>query len=189
MSSGYNEALAKLMKRVRQIHVNHGAANVTTKKRELEEIATQLDKVIEVLERQGTAQSDIEELHDRPPPPAVGFDGYPVAVDDYGASYKGTIGYMRDLADSARRAANEMPDSRAKHALPFAALALLHIRYQHGFPRPAISVTSDDVVELKRVTTEAGIVLSDGRLSNALGAALREFDPHLLPYHIRELLD
>lgn len=182
----YEAGIARLIEHVRAMHRNEWSP--TSKRKALESIAARIYELADLLDEQGTNQSDIEELHNRPPEPEVGPDGYPVAVDDFGCSYKGTIMYMRDLAKSARRVADELPDPRRKPALPFAAYALLHLRYQHGLERPALSDGGDAVRELRAVCEAAGIHLSSERLRGALAEALHAFDPHFRPYYIDDLL-
>lgn len=185
--SQYEAAIAKLIERTRQIGQAGRQWSPTPKRKRLEEIAKSIDELVAVLQEQGTAQFDLEECHDRKPPPEVGADGYPKEVDSWGASYNGTIAYMCDLAESARRAAIELPHPNEKPALPFAALGLLHIRWRFGLPRPTLYEAGPSVLELKRVCDGAGLPRSPVALRGALKGALAEFDRFYCPDYIEDL--
>lgn len=147
-------------------------------------LARRLSDLADHLDEGGVLQFDLEELHDRPPPSVVGEDGYsrPDALaESLQCSYKETIWRIRDLADSARRLADELPDPRRKPALPFAIMVFLHLRSRYGFPRPALTATGAVVADLACLTKSAGIHLSAERLRNALAEGLKNFDPHLIP--------
>lgn len=183
----YEEGVVRLAKRVRLM--NEAEYSPTPEKKAAEHIAAKLDELAALLKKQGSAQTGIEELHDRPPIPGVGLDGMPVEPVDIGCSYKATTWHMRALAESAREYAKGLPNPRTKNALPFAANALLHLRYRHGFPRPTLYIEGQDVGELRRIVETAGMALSPERLRNALSDALREFDPHFVPPGVGELID
>lgn len=91
-------------------------------------IAAQVEALVHVLEMHGSAQARIEEVHDRPPDPTTGLDGWPVPAPDLGTPYKSMVWKLRDLADSARRAGDELPNPRAKPATMFAAKAFVRLR-------------------------------------------------------------
>ena len=186
--SGYNRAFARLIQRVRALEQTEREWSPTPKRKRIEEVAAKLDELATYLEGHGSDQFDIEEEHNRQPAPEVGPDGWPRAVERPWPSYKATVWHMRDLAASARRVADDLPSPRKKRALPFAALALLHLRYNHGYARPVLSDSSEDVFELKRLCEEAGIVLSDTRLRGALAEAFDSFDPTFCPYYIEDLI-
>ena len=156
----------------------------TPKRREAEALAIRLVELADYLDGCGTLQFDLEALHDRTPPPVVGEDGYPrpdVLAESLHCSYKETLWRMRDLADSARRVAGELPDPRRKAALPFAVMGFLHLRHRYGFPRPALYAAGPDVADFGSLTERAGIYLSAESLRNALSAGLKDFDPFLIP--------
>ena len=188
-SAAYSDRITRLAERVRAI--NQAGWNPTPKRREAEALAVRLIELADYLDGTGTLQFDLEELHDRPPPPVMGADGLPrpdSMAESLQCSYKATIRRIRGLADSARRVADELPDPRQKHALRFAVMGLLHLRYLHGFPRPKLYAAGPDVAALADLVGRAGIHLSAESLRNALSAGLKDFDPLLLPPGLEEYL-
>lgn len=185
--STYEAAIVRLIERARQIDQAGREWSPTPKRKKLEEIAKRIDELVAVLHEHGSAQFALEECHDRAPPPEFGANGLPLEVEQWGASYKGTIGHMCDLAESARRAAAELPHPNEKRALPFAALGLLHIRWRFGQPRPTLYEAGPCVQELKRVCDAAGLPRSTVALRGALKGALAEFDRFYCPDYIEDL--
>ena len=182
---GYETGVDHLIKRIRAL--NKSDWTPTPKRKEAEALAVRLATLADFLDATGTLQLDLEELHDRPIPPLVGDDGRsrPDAMaESWHISYQGMIWRLRDLAVSARRVATELPNPRAKAALPLAALVVLHLRYRHGFQRPTLYDAGEDVRAFKRVTDAAGMPLSIERLRGALSEALRDFDPHFFPDYL-----
>jgi len=180
--AAYTDRISKLAERVRAM--KDAGWSPTPERRDAEALAIRLVELADFLDGAGTLQFDLQELHDRPPRSFVGEDGYPRPDDlavDLQCSYKATIWRMRDLADSARRLADELPDPRRKAALPFAVMGFLHLRHRFGFPRPKLYSAGTDVAELGDLVARAGIHLSAESLRNALGAGLRDFDPFLIP--------
>jgi hypothetical protein len=193
----YEEGIALLVERLKAMHRSEWSP--TPKRKAAEAIAARLDELADLLAEDGIAQPSIQQFHDQPPQPQPGIDGWPEPVVkwvegfpeptmNHRDSYSGTIGHMRALAESARQVAADLPNPRTKPALPFAALALLHLRYEHGYPRPTMYEAGDDVHELQRVTEVAGIVLSPQRLRGALTEAWSRFDPAFVPDYIDELI-
>jgi hypothetical protein len=186
--AAYDRGIARLVARVRQINEASKVWTPTPKRKELTAIAERLAALAELLGRPGAAQFDIEAEHDRPPPNQIGLDGRPVPVPaDYNVSYKAVICHMGLLADSARRAAKSLPHPNEKRALPFAALALLHLRRWHGLPCPSAYQGGEGVGELQTICEQAGVVLSKESYRRALTAALKDFDPYWSPY--RDAID
>ena len=185
----YEAGVDRLVKRLRLM--NESAWSPTPKRRAAEDLAAKLVDLADYLDETGTLQFDVEELHDRPPPLVVGDDGWlqtDTVAESWHLSYKATIWRMRDLADSARRVANELPNPRANPALPFAALVFLHLRYRCGFPRPSLYDLGEDMQAFQRVTEAAGIVREPQTLRGPLSAALKEFDPKRVPHYLADFL-
>lgn len=184
--NNYEQGIARLIKRVRELDQPWSP---TPLRNEILDVAKRLEALVQLLEVNGSAQFDIECEHDKEPDPETGVDGYRIPVPDFRCGYQPTLGYMRDLADSARRAASSLPGSREKAALPFAAMGLLHLRYAHGFDAPRISDSSADVEELDRVCKGAGLYKARETLRNSLSEALKIFDRHYMPYHFRFIVE
>jgi hypothetical protein len=182
----YAEAEALLIERVRLMHRSDwsptpGRAAALAFVDRLRELADDLDST-------GSIQFDIEAMHDRSAEAMTGPDGWPVPAPEVGASFKATLWHMRTLAESAQAVADGLPDPRERPALPFAALVYLHLRYQHGLPRPTAYNDGEGVRELKRIADAAGLVRSPAAVRGVLKAALDEFDPHHVPEYVREFL-
>lgn len=159
----YEDGIRRLAKRLKMM-VDSGYSP-TPKRKEIEAIAQQLEDMANVLGSQGSAQFDIEKYHDK------------LTLDENNkprlGSYQKAKWGMRDLARSARAAAEALPDARAKHALPFAAEALLYLRHDCGHKLPARSNTDPAISELDRLCTLAGMSrYSNERLRGALSDAL-----------------
>lgn len=187
--TAYTDCIARLAERVRAI--KDAGWNPTPKRREAEALAGRLVELADYLDDTGTLQFDLEELHDRPPPPIIGADGWPhpdSMAESLQCSYKATIWRIRALADSARRVAYELPGPRRKHALRFAVMGFLHLRYEHGFPLPTLYDTGPGVAALADLVERAGIHLALESLRNALGAGLKDFDPSHTPPGLDEYL-
>lgn len=174
----YELGIVRLVDRVRGMD---NGWSPTPLRREIERIAVDLERLVDVLELDGLAQSCIESDHDKEPPVEVDFNGMPVPAPASGDSYQVTVMRMRNLAAHARRAAGALPSPRAKLALPFAAMALLHLRYWHDYPRPALSDGSAGALELTRVCNLAGLPKAPETIRNALSEALKTFDPRYFP--------
>ena len=181
----YDQGISRLVARLQHMD---GDWSPTPLREKIECIAVDLERLIDVLEADGVAQSQIELEHDKEPPAGISPDGMPLPLPDSGFSYQVTIMRMRDLAGAARRAANALPSPRAKRALPFAATALLRLRYEHGFQKPAISDVSADVLELKRVCDLANLPKAPETIRNALSSALKTFDPDYFPDGVFEIV-
>lgn len=183
--STYDEGVTRLIVQVRRMD---GDWSPTPLRNELLDIRRRILELAELLDEQGVAQFDLEEEHDQDPQPILGADGLKVDQPQYGAGYKATLWHMRDLADSAQRAANKLQGSRQRIALPFAALGLVHLKYWHGEKLPKLSNTSPAVLELSEIFTKAGKPRSIESTRNFLAAALKDFDPHFYPPGVYEIL-
>jgi hypothetical protein len=189
----YERAVARLIERVRLMHKSDWSP--TPRRKEIEEMASRIHGLAELLDKCGLAQADIENRHNEKGQPVrrVGTDGLPVThdADISFQSYKAIIWSLRHLADSAREAAEAMPDPRKKLDIEFAALGFLHLRSQYGFRRPFLSNSSEDVAEFGRIWAAICDVeeppLSPERLRGVLAIALEQFDPHFLTPGIDEL--
>lgn len=100
---------------------------------------------------------------------------------------KGTVHRLWALAEAAESAAQAFPEPRKRPALPEAALTYLHLRQQHGFPWPAKSNNSPDVMELQALLAEAGAPRDATTIRNLLAGAMRAFDPHLWPALLEDI--
>lgn len=174
----YDAGIARLIARVRRCHESECEQTWTATRRRYEAFAQRAEEFSELMaEHEAT---DIESVHDErgEPVKVPGPDGWPVEIQDdpEWPSMQGLKWRIRDLADSARIAAERLPGAREKHALPMAARGLLHLRHDCGFQRPALSNESHDVCELDRVCRTAGIILSRERLRGALAESLKTFD-------------
>lgn len=181
----YEQGITRLVARVR---VMDGDWSSTPLREDINRIAAELERLADDLDSYGVAQCEIEREHDRESPDEIARDGARVPAPDWGTSYQGTILHMRGLAGSARHAAGLLPSARAKQALPFAAIALLHLRYQHDYARPAISDRSPDALELARVCELAKKPRAPETIRNALSKALKSFDPHYFPGGVYEVV-
>lgn len=187
--AAYTDRINRLAERVRLM--NDSKWNPTPRRNEALALAARLVELADYLDKCGSLQTDLEELHDRPPPMVVGPDGWP-RPDELGeglqCSYKATMWRIRDLAGSARRVAEELPNPRAKPALRFAVMGFLHLRSRYGFPRPKLYADGPDVADLASLVKLAGLYLSDEHLRNELRAGLADFDASLIPAGLDDYL-
>lgn len=178
----YERGIRKLIEKVSRIHKSEREKewNSTAKRKAIEEIAKKLEETADLL-TSGSAQFDIESFHDERgiPERAIGLDGWPVENEETDwPSYQSIKSDIRLLAESARQAAEQVPNSRKRFALSFAARGFLHLRHDYGFPPVAKYKDSADVIELERVCSSAGMVLSRESYLGALTDSLKTFDPH-----------
>jgi hypothetical protein len=182
-SAEYRRAIEKLTSRVRVIYESERKKewSPTPTRKECERVAKALDEVAELLATTDAGML-IESVHqDRGKPQTiVGEDGWPVEEESYfeWSSYQAIKWRIRDLAESARKAAAELPDPRTKFALPHAATGLLHIYHCHGISCPTDYIDGDGVADLKEIAEKAGIHLSPEAYRKVLKEALCTFDPH-----------
>lgn len=193
MNIAYEKAVQRMVKRVSQMAKRDWTPTPTVK--ECLRVAKVLEDAADVL-ADTSAAADIERMHERlgdpdyPDGPAIGSDGYPAPYDEVDwPGYEAITWQMRTLAESARKAAADLPDPRYKPALPAAALAMLHIRHDHSFPQTTSYIDGEGVIELERIALDAGIPpLSRDSYSMALKQALKKFDPRYRPPEIYGLV-
>lgn len=184
--STYSEGVERLKKRLRGM--SNTSWSPTPEYKKLHEIATALVSLADELDGCGVAQSSIESEHDKVQPPLIGADGWPIPAPDYGISFKATLMYMRELAGSAKSAASKLPNPRSRAAIPFAALAFVHLKYWYEHERPKLTNDGKDVQELSEICESAGILRSPENMRNALSDALKIFDRHFYPPGILNIL-
>jgi hypothetical protein len=175
-------------------------AGVTLRRNELMGFAKRLDDLANDLDQPWSLQSDIECEHDKEhfelicfangkePRLRLGPGGYPIPVPRLGVSYAATLWHMRLLADSAKLAADSLPNSRVRTMLPLAAMALLHLRFMHGLPEPKLGNKSADVQELKSIFDAADVPRSLDALRGALSIAAKKFYPFVFPPGVWEII-
>lgn len=164
LREAYIAGRRELVERLRGM--NGATYSPTPAKNDLKIAAQMAEDLALWLERGGEAQSELElkmhELHGD-------------AGECETTNYKASAWRVREIAEAARAAAAEMPNSRKKYALPFAASAFVDLWRECEFPRPVVTVTSPAVVELGEVLTAAGgASLSEEALRNAIAVALRQ---------------
>jgi hypothetical protein len=143
-------------------------------------LAEQLESVAELLD--GQQWCYLEDEVDKDPPPQIGLDGRPIATSaTIAGSYQGTILRLREIADTAKRIADEYPNSNAKPELKRAAGYFLHIWHEAGKDRPAIYDNGEAVLAFKSVLDTAKYVMDSSSVRGLIRIALKEFDPLFHP--------
>ena len=104
-------------------------------------------------------------------------------------SYNAALTTLGDLADAARRAADELPKPQSRPALAFAALAWLHVESLEMNGPPALYDAAHGVQELQALCAAAGLHRSAEAVRKALAGALKGFDRHCPPSDVAEFLD
>ena len=132
----------------------------------------------------------LEFVFNQPLPGRVGLDGFyegerytPRAVQ-----YQGLVSALRELSDTAKSMADDVPSTRQRTAGPFAAMAYLHIRNQSERRRPVLSNDSEEVLELLEILKKSNVFLSPVTVRGLLTDALKTFDPLLFPDDVSGLL-
>lgn len=169
----YEQSIAKLIDRVKQIH--EAKWSPTTEAKALEALAKKLDETISMMDM--SSYWGLEDSFNQPQRGVVRLDGTKEPDIDRSCRYASVRWAMSELAEFARSKKGELPDPRIKLALPFAAMGLLHIMYQSGKSRPSLYDNGEVVNKLRDICSAAGIVLSPEALRNALKKALDSFDP------------
>jgi hypothetical protein len=110
----YKCGIKRLTERVKLMHEAEKELSPTPRKKDIEKIATALEKATGLLEANGCAQFDIESFHDERdiPERGIGLDGWPIVkrpVIEW-PSYKAITWHIRALAESARMAADQLPN-------------------------------------------------------------------------------
>lgn len=169
----YEQSIAKLIDRVKQIHEVNWSP--TPEAKALEALANKLEETIAMMDE--SAYWELEDAFDQPQQGWVRFDGTREPDIDRSGRYASIRWAMYEVAEFARAKKDELPNPKKKHALPFAAIGLLHIMYEAGKERPKLYDRSEAVKELGRICDAANIALSPERLRGALTEALATFDP------------
>lgn len=167
--STYDEWIAYITKRTRALHFldnNPGGYTVVHMRRGARAFADVIAQLVEHLASCRLARINVEALHDSRVTNGEASRTYATIQED-----------LEHLRKSAEDAVKQIPDSRAKNALPFAARELLVARDACGLPAAVLSDDSEAVAELDRICRAAGIVLSPQRLRGALSAAARQRQP------------
>lgn len=182
----YESAKLRLIERVRGLV----PVNLTDQRDRMVDLSERLEELVDELDGQSSGVLDLENEHDKPQEKGVGLDGMPIVWPDFRCSYKGTLIYMRDLADSAMRVADGYPEPRKRPALPSAATGFVWLRREFGFPMPALYSDGEDVREFGEICKSAGLHKAPETLRNALSVALREWgnDRHLQPGWVHYVL-
>lgn len=142
---------------------------------ELNDAAQRIDTLAAWLNDGGAAQAFLQEQHEERSRLTPRADRPP--------NYLTVRWGLLALADSARAAADSLPDARKQNALPTAALGMLYLRHRHriALSSKPLSDTSREVKELCRICRKAGMWLTAETVRGALSKALREFDPQWPP--------
>jgi hypothetical protein len=195
--AAYQARALRLVRRLQQMapvpggEAKRGRAHVTRQHAEIAAFAVKLTSLADELDRLTAVTSAIEDAHDRVVDLNFVGAGGSVSTERVPRSFstfKGAVLEMRQLAESAKIAAGELPDSRQRLDLVFAAEVFLHLRCRHGFPRPSLYDDGPDVQALRKLLQDAGIPLSAARVRGLLSGALKDFDPHLIPDYVDEIL-
>ena len=165
----YDQAKRRLVDTLRRMQ--QSSWSPTDEQRELNKLAEQLKLAADQLEF-GAVWQSIEEVHDAQWAPG---------------STKDAIGRMRQLEESARRAAENLPNSRARPRLPWAALVFLHVRHRHGLEPLRLYDKHPAVLEFAALLTDAGATRAPETTRGLLRDALRAFDPHMPPAGLEDI--
>ena len=188
----YNRCIENLVEFIADVHAaeKDGRASPTDDKNKLNEAHKKLVKICAFLENTDT-QSLLERLHnDREVLPVrTGLDGWPVHELAYDwRTYNGICSDIKSLAESAKIAADNLPNARIRNALKYAAQGLLHIRHRYGFSKPSRYNNDETVQLLANVCNRAEVVLSDEAYRQAIAVALNGFDPHYTEPWLRQIM-
>lgn len=172
----YERRFEKLIAAVKQHYEWDNKASPTPLRRQLKAATAKLNDVIACLD----ATPHLEAFHDsRPLPSWPPSKEVQYKHDDAWPLYQDIKRNLLLLEESVRMYATSLPNSRARRALPFAALGLLHLRHHHGYAPVRLSVDSEHVRELERLCTAAGMLpLERETLRNALRDSKRTFNPN-----------
>lgn len=183
----YESAKLRLVERVKWLVV---PVNFTDQRDRMTDISERLAELVDELDGQSPGVFCLENEHDKPLENGVGPDGLPIVWPDYRCSFKGTLGYMRDLAESAKRVAESYPEPRKRPALPAAATGFVWLRREFGFSRPSLYSDGPDVREFGGICEAAGLHKAPETLRLALSVALREWenDRHMQPGWVHYVL-
>lgn len=169
----YEQSIIKLINRVKLIHEANWSP--TPEAKALDALAQKLNETIAMMDE--STYWGLEDAFNQPERGWVRFDGTKEPDIDRSGRYAAVRWAMHELAEFAMAKKSELPNSREKRALPFAAMGLLHIMYQSGSDRPSLYINGDAIKKLGDICNDAGIALSPESLKGALKNALDSFDP------------
>lgn len=174
----YEEAIARLVERVRRGVKAEKDWSPTPLKKELESMERQLRTLAGRIHSKG-GWSEIEEAH-----------GHLWAAPGESAhtAIQASIRSMLDLAESARYAADILPNPRERPALPDAAMLFLHVLQTYGKHRPTLYDEAPEVKAFEQLLADAGAPRSIVTVRNLLSTALKKFDQFMPPSDLEDLL-
>lgn len=175
----YRGARARLVAWVRRSLSASKEWSPTPLEQELRDLRSQLVALADRAEF-GPAWSELEEAHG---------EAFAEGTQAPAAVIKTALQGLRELAESARAAADRLPDPRRRSAVDHAALLFVHLHRMYGFDRPALSNKSAAVADFQSLLAEAGRPLSPERARGLLTTALRQLDldPTAIPPEIFDL--
>lgn len=181
----YDKSISRLVDRVTKI--NESTWTPTAEAKALNDLANKLDETAALLAEHRWIY--LEEAFNADPPADIGIDGIPIKNTEYRAGkYASLYRGIEELAEFSRKEKALLPNAREKRAVKFAALGLLHVRYQCGYRRPSLYDQSEEVTALLTVCKQAKIVLSKERFRGVLKEALDAFEPTFYSDEIDEIL-
>ena len=154
--------------------------DVTQQRTEPLTIAAKLRDLADALSGGLMSAFDIQDAHEKDPECLGHFET--------------TLSGMRAIAESAARVNDDLPNSRQRFAMPFAAMVLLHLKIWHDMGVGAIDVDSPIVNELREICEAAGIESNRGELHseeamrNELRKQWKKFDRYYYPPGIWEIV-
>lgn len=179
MTPEYFEVREKLINHARFLNANDWSP--TPSRKECERVSKALNDVADLLNSTSEGMT-IESKHKErgEPETTIGSDGWTITEksDFDWPGYESIKWTIRDLAESAKQAAEALPNPRESPALPYAAMGLLYIRYHFGLQEPTSYIDGEGLSELEEIANKAGIYLSKESYSSALKKAKSKFDPH-----------
>jgi hypothetical protein len=144
--------------------------STTPVRKELESFADRLEEMAKAL-ADSIILLRVRPIHERP---YIGADGLPIQGEP--RSILQMRGDLSALAESTRRAIDELPDPRRKIALPLAVQGFLHLSYDAGRLPPSSYEKGPDVQEIAQICESAGLQLAHATIKNELNAQLKSFD-------------
>ena len=185
MMYDYRESLSRLSERVQKMRQADGSP--TAERRELTDLAADLDRVAERL--QAGAFIWLQQAFDRDQRAEIGLDGWPASPDESRANrFAGLRLQIMELAECAKREAESLPDARRRGYLDYCADAFLHIRNECEMPHAVLYDKSEAVADFSAVLNAAGIVLSPERVRGLLAEAQKRFHAFEIPDGLLQLL-
>jgi hypothetical protein len=91
-------------------------------------------------------------------------------------AFEVALHHLRDLAEAARLAAEQLPPAQSRPALGFAAASWVHFKSFEANGPPPLADAGPDVAELSALCKEAGLLRSDASIRSALSRAVKAFD-------------